>query len=376
MRLSDYITLLVFEIDYHFRGIVSTFTCYFRKHLCLLAIVLSINVFAEPVTYTDQAGRKVEIPKTPERISVVATPAGTMVVALDGSGDRLVATTTNSKNAINEGVLNEFFPILNKISDKVVGKDDSPNIEALLNLNTDLVIQWARKNKSIEAMEAAGLNVAAMQYKKTDIAKTWLNDMGIILNKSQKAKEILDWQEKTYQNIVAKTKYIEDKNKPSVLYLMDESSAASSESHFQFYIDTAGAKNAIKVKGNIINIDPEMILNANPDIIWLFGFNINLKPNDIYTNPIYSEIKAVKNHHVYKVPVGGDRWDPPNQELALALEWFTRTVHPNILPGSMREHLKSALEFLYGKEATDEQLDIMLRAEINKDASGYKGIIN
>lgn len=161
--LFNYITRIICEIDYHLRGVVSTFTISLRKQLCLLAIVLSINVFAEPITYTDQAGRKVEIPKTPERISVVATPAGTMVVALDGSGDKLVATTTNSKNAIDEGVLNEFFPVLNNISDKVVGKDDSPNIEALLNLNTDLVIQWARKNKSIEAMEAAGLNVAAMK---------------------------------------------------------------------------------------------------------------------------------------------------------------------------------------------------------------------
>ncbi len=342
---------------------------------CMLTLPFVNTAIAEPITYTDQAGREVTLDKTPERIATIATPAGSMVVSLDGSGDRLVATSQNSKNAIVEGVLNEFFPVLNNLSSNIIGKEGAPNIEELLNLETDLVIQWARKTKSMDAMQAAGLKVAGMKYKKIDIAKTWLTDIGIILNQSPKAAKILAWHDETYKRITEKTKTITEDKKPKVLYLINEKRAAGPSSHFQFFMDTAGAKNAIETKGQFIDVDAELVLKANPDIIWLFGFNMKMTPDKIYENPIYADLKAVKNHRVYKVPVGGDRWDPPNQEFALGWEWFTRTVHPDLLGGSMRQSLKDAMPLLYGKSPTEEQIDLMLRAKMNKDGKDYQKII-
>ncbi|MBL4601288.1 MAG: ABC transporter substrate-binding protein, partial [Emcibacteraceae bacterium] len=183
----------------------------------LKVLLLSYGIFAWPIvnstqaqtiTYTDQAGRLVKLDKIPERIATIATPAGSMVVTLSGNGDRLVGTSQNSKNALIEGVLNEFFPILNNVSSNIIGNEGNANIEELLNLETDLVLQWARNTKSIEAMENAGLNVVGMRYKKIDIAKTWLTDIGIILRNSSKAEEILAWHDAAYKRITDKTRTI------------------------------------------------------------------------------------------------------------------------------------------------------------------------
>lgn len=343
---------------------------------CMFAIPLVNTSYAETITYTDQADRVITLEKIPERIATIATPAGSMVVAISGNGDRLVGTSQNSKNALVEGVLNEFFPKLNDISSNIIGKNGDANIEELLNLETDLVLQWARNAKSIEAMEAAGLNVAGMLYKKIAIARTWLTDIGIILRNSPKAEEILAWHDAAYKRITDKTKNIADADKPSVLYLLSEKRAAGPASHFQFFMDTAGAKNAMPTKAKFIDVDAEMVLKADPDIIWLFGFNMKMTPDKIYANPIFADLKAVQNHRVYKVPVGGDRWDPPNQEFALGWEWFTRTVHPDLLDGSIRESIKTAFPMLYGKTPTDAQIDLMLRAEMNRDGLDYAKIIH
>lgn len=351
-----------------------------RSALALLAsamIGLAASPFAQadPISFTDQAGRDVTLPGVPKRVAAVASPAGSMVVTMANDGETLVGTSPNSRNAMIEGVLNEFYPGLNNVSSAIISKEGTPNIEELLNLEADVVLQWARKTKSLDALEAAGLTAVGMKYRKIDIAKTWLTDIALMMDQEDKAKKILAWHQEAYKRITDKTKQIADDKKPSVLYLLNPKRAAGPKSHFQFFMDTAGAKNAMKVDAKFIDVDPEMVLEANPDIIWLFGFNMKMTPETIYNNPIFADLNAVKNKRVYKVPVGGDRWDPPNQEFPLGWEWFTRTVHPTLLDGSIRQSIKDAYPMLYGKVPTEEQLDHMLRAKMNKDAKDYKIII-
>lgn len=344
--------------------------------IALLSIaIVNSNAMADPISFKDQAGRQVTLDGVPQRITTIATPSGSMIVTMANGGDTLVGTVPNSRNAIMEGVLNEFFPVLNNLSSDILSKDGTANIEELLNLETDLVLQWARNEKSIKAMEAAGLTVVGMKYAKLDIAKNWLTDIGIMLEQTQKAEKILDWHEAAYARITAQTSQVAENDRPTVLYMLSETRAAGPLSHFQFYMDTAAANNAIEIESKFVDVDPEMVLAADPDIIWLFGFNMKMTPDKIYNNPIFADLKAVKSHRVYKVPVGGDRWDPPNQEFPLSLEWFTRTVHPELLEGSIRDSIKTAYPMLYGQVPSKEQLDLMLRAEMNKDGRDYARIM-
>jgi len=329
---------------------------------------------AKPISFKDHLGRQIELDAVPKRVASVATPGGSMVVTIVNDGETLVATTPKSNSGLRNGVLTEFFPGLNNVVSNIVSNNNTPNIEELLYLKPDVVIQWARKTKSIEAMEVAGLTVVALKYAKTDIAKTWLSTLGIMMDKSDKANDILQWHQSAYERIISKTGSIGENKKPKVLYMMSPERAAGPLSHVQFFIDTAGAQNALVSKEKFIYIDPEMLLKANPDIIWIAGYNMKFFPETIYNNPIFSEVNAVKNRRIYKVPVGGGRWDPPNQELPLACEWYTRTVHPDLLDGSIRDSIKKAYQVLYGKIPSKEQLDKILRVKINSGADAYEVI--
>lgn len=291
--------------------------------LSLSAIALTggnESAVAAPINFTDQAEHEVSLPGIPKRVAAIASPAGSMVVTMANDGENLVGTSPNCRNAIIEGVLNEFYPGLNNVSSDIISKEGTPNIEELLNLEADVVLQWARKTKSLDALEAAGLTAVGMKYKKIDITKTWLTDIALIMDQEQKAKGIL----KCYKRITDKTKKIADDKKPSVLYLLASNLTARPLSHFQFFLDVAGANNAMKVGAKFIDVDAEMLLEANLDIIWLFGFNMKMTSDKIYQNPIFADIDAIKNKRIHKVPVGGNRWDPLNQEFPLSWEWFTR----------------------------------------------------
>lgn len=331
------------------------------------------EVLVEPsrISFMDHRGKLIEMDAVPKRIASVAMPAGSLVVTLAHDGETLVATSPKSFVAMKEGVLMDFYPGLNNVTPNLMSEDDTPNIEELLNLEPDVVLQWARKTKSIDAMEAAGLKVVGLKYEKINMPQTWLTTLGLMMDQSDKVKEILDWHKSSFEYLIGKTSKIPDSEKLTVLYLPAPRRAAGMLSHIQFFIDTAGAKNAMTGEMAFINIDPEMILKANPDIIWLAGFNMKLFPETIYNDPVYSEVNAVKNRRVYKVPVGGARWDPPNQERPLANEWYTRTVSPDLLDGSIRDHIRTAYNMLYDKIPTEEQLDKMLHMEVNGGARDY-----
>ena len=80
-------------------------------------------------------------------------------------------------------------------------------------------------------------------------------------------------------------------------------------------------------------ITAETLLAWDPDIIIMNYYDVNQKPSDIYDNPVFSELKAVKNHRIFKTPL----LDPGSQEAPLIWQWMATRR----LPRGLR--LRSAL---------------------------------
>lgn len=348
------------------------------RTLCagLLGATSAFNTAAaDEITLTDHNGVEVTMPDSPKRIATLATLADNMVISLDGGIDRLVGTPPNSKSYLENGLIGQFFPAIANVSGQVVGNDGQPNIEELLNLNPDVVLQWGRKQSSIEAIEAAGLTAVGLKYKPRGMPKAWLTTLGTLMEQPARAEKFLNWHDEVYADITARTAKIAPEDRPRVLYMTHENRVGALKSHLQFYIETAGGRNVADMPQKFVEIDPEMLLKWDPDVIWVFGFNPRFTPKTLYENPIYADIKAVRNKRIYKVPSGGSRWDGPNQEFGLSMEWFTRTLHPDLMPGSFRDKISAAYPMLYGHEVSDAQIDTILRRDTNIDAAGYDRIL-
>jgi iron complex transport system substrate-binding protein len=74
---------------------------------------------------------------------------------------------------------------------------------------------------------------------------------------------------------------------------------------------------------------------------------------------------------VLRVPIGGYRWDAPNQESPLMWRWLGELAHPETFDFKLRDEMKNRYRFLYGHELTDAQIDRVIRLDQNGPAAGY-----
>jgi len=336
---------------------------------CCLALA-SVPAAAEQISFEDQIGRQVTLDGVPKSVVSLARPAPAMVLSMAQDGSVMDGMNKSTFKALKQGVFPDFFPEFLNASTKTTGKDRDANIEEILRVNPDIVLQWGRAGKSIKALEAAGLKVAALRYTKDNIAQHWLRDLGIMFQQSDRVKEIFEWHDQVAADLKAKVGEIPEDQKQTVLYMRAPNEAAGPFSHFQKYVELAGLRNILEDSA-FVEVDAEMILLGDPDVIWLFGPNPKVSPKMFYENPIYTDLKAVKSKRIYKVPLGGARWDPPNQESPLAWEWYVRTAHPKLLDGSIRESITAAYPLLYGQVPTDAQMDRILRMDQNAGAADY-----
>ena len=70
------------------------------------------------------------------------------------------------------------------------------------------------------------------------------------------------------------------------------------------------------------------------------GFEPKLSPKNYIEHPVFSVTDAAVNKTVYSMPLGGYRWDPPNQESPLTWMWLGMLTYPEFHKYSLRDEIK------------------------------------
>jgi iron complex transport system substrate-binding protein len=94
-------------------------------------------------------------------------------------------------------------------------------------------------------------------------------------------------------------------------------------------------------------------------------------PQDIYSDPVWQNVSAVRSKRVYKVPLGGYRWDPPGQESPLMWHWLGDIAFPQ-QRSAVRDKAAEYFRFLYNHELTKAELDKILRTAENLPSADYR----
>lgn len=317
----------------------------------------------------DQMGRKVELPAEINRIVTLPIPMPSIIYAVDGTGEKIVGMHPKSMTAVKDSTLNILAPELKEVSTNFVESGFVVNIEELLKLEPDLVFQWAHQEKEIKKMENAGLTVIGVKYGTQDDLEVWMEMLGKIFEKEDRVEKIIQYHRETINSIVSKLKNIKEKEKPRVFYLASEKPGTAGEETFNnYWMEVTGAINVannISGWGNIVNM--EQVLGWNPEIIYIGNF-CDLQPEDLLKNRVegqdWSNIDAVKNGRVYKIPIGGYRWDPPNVETPLMLKWLAQIQYSDIFDDyEMSEEIKSFYKRFHDYELSDEMINEILKVK-------------
>ena len=316
----------------------------------------------------DAVGRNVTIKKNVTRIVTLPVPSAATVTAIDGGGNSLVGMHELSMKAIKEGILGEMYPELLNVS-VVLGGYHEPNIEQLVQLEPDVVIQWTWETDSIAAMEALSIPVVTIDYGDQPKGEECIRITGEMLGKEDIAEEMIRVHHEVIAEIFSKTAQIADRPRATYMWSVEPLSCAHAKNYNQFYIDLTGAINvAEKIPARGVNM--EQIYVWDPEFIYISNF-CPTWPMELLNNTIegqdWSYVSAVKNGNVYKVPLGGYRWDPPNHESPLMWKWMANIHHPDVFQYDIRNEIKQYYLSFYDYEVSEEQISEILHCEENPE---------
>jgi len=329
----------------------------------------------EGITLTDQRGVSVTIDGPVERLVTFPMPAAALFASVAGSAESLAAMHPSSRAAIAEGILGTIFPEALEVETGITsGGVFAPNVEALLNLDPDLVVQWAgRGDELLEPMEAVGLPVIGLTYGTQEDTETWVRTLAAAIDEPGRADLIIGRHSEAIEQITARAAELPEDERVSALYFLraENSLEVRGEgSYNHFYMDMVGAVNPAGPSGSRPEINAEQLLVWNPDVILLGNFDA-ATPQDFYDNPLFSALTAVQERQVYKMPLGGYRWDPPSQESPLAWMWLAELLYGDRMDFDLHGEMRSFFADVYGHDLSDAQIDAILRAAMNGGNRGY-----
>jgi len=352
------------------------------RNSSILALAFSIPWLmspaqSQPVQITDMTGRKLELAAPASRIATIPIPLASTIIALDGKPDRLVGMNKLARSAIAEGILGRIFPKALEIPDTIAGANFAPNIEALAATRPDLVIQWGdRGDEIVKPIANAGLTTMLVAYGDEARGREFMNITAKAMGRSDRIGPIVEWRARVQAEIEAKTAAIPAEKKPRALYLLRflEGVQAAGEGgavYMDFWIKLAGGRNATAPLEGMKSVNKEQVAAWDPEVIFLNSFEPQLTVDHVYNDPILSQTRAARAKRVYKMPLGGYRWDPPNQESPLTWMWVANLLHPDIFRYDLRAEMTRAYKTLYGHDLKPEEIDEILWMSMQGKSAHY-----
>lgn len=334
---------------------------------------------AGEVTLVDQRGTRVVLPRAAARVVTVPMPAASLLVAVDGGVEHLVGMHQASWAAMRDGVLGEFFPQALDIAHDIAAADFTPNVESLVALRPDAVAQWADEGTGVLApLENAGLTVVGLRYGRQEDLDTWITLFATLLGQEERGRQIRSMMAASLAAVRAEHSTA-TASAPRVLYFnrfAEGLKVAAKGTYNDFCIRLVGGTNPAAGPGGVaapgmVGVDVEQVVAWDPDIILLGNFD-GAMPEDVYASPAWRTIAAVRSRQVYRVPLGGYRWDPPSHESPLMWRWLGQVVRPGESRVDLRAEVDRYYRLYYGRTATAAQLRSILWSEANAGSAHYE----
>ena len=243
-------------------------------------------------------------------------------------------------------------------------------------LRPDLVLVNAPDKRTRDAVRNAGIPAFGISPSKWhyDIIEThaqWMKSLSEIWPEHKGKGDLIDSRSKAIAKMVAdRTKDLRPEERSKVLFLFryDARQIVTSGRNFfgQYWCDAVGARNvAESVTADNANaiVSMEQIYAWNPDVVFITNFTA-ATPADLFDNKMaghdWSDVKAVKDKRVYKLPLGIYRSYTPSADTPLTLLWMAKQVYPSRFADiDLTKEVKAWYKDVFGVTLTDADVDMM-----------------
>lgn len=335
--------------------------------VCLLLLALLVgcgqekteNPPAETYTFTDSAGRTVELPKQIDRIAPSGGLAQMALFAI--APDKLVGVSGQWKDAALPYVGDQYrdLPVLGQF----YGMKNF-NKEAVLSANPQVIIDVGEKKATIvedmdQIQTSLGIPVIFIEARldNTDEAYRTLEK---ILGRETEGNALADYCHTVY----ARSKELSAKiqNKPTLLYLggaQGNMAVVKGSFHAQI-VDLLADNIAVTTapaEGSMSQVSMEQILAWNPAFLVIAAET----EADFSALP-WRELRAVQSQRVLRVPAKPFDWmgRPPSVNRFMGLSWLAARLYPGESGINLHEEMKAYYRLFYHYELNDAECETLL----------------
>lgn len=319
----------------------------------------------------DELNREVEINSTERLVMGSVLPYFSTWFVATNSTEEIVGIHPNSYNAAAHSILKDISPTITSAKTNFI-ENGEINIEQLLSLNPDVFFEAAAQEKTVKKVAETGITTVALDtatdsLDPLDTFKRWLKITGEITGTTERPDQILAEAEANQKAIydTLDAANLKEEDKPRVFFLQyhsdGEISTAGTNMHGNRWLDATGGIDVAAEAGidGVKAINMEQVYDMNPDIIFITNFT-ETQPEDLINNTFkgqdWSQVKAVQDGKVYKMPLGIYRWYPPSGDAPLMLKWMSQKLYPELFTHDMNVEIKDYYKRYYGYDLTDDQV--------------------
>jgi iron complex transport system substrate-binding protein len=324
------------------------------------------TVPGDKVTFTDQAGRTVTIPKTIKKVYGTSPIATDLVYML---APDMLAGWNFEPAAVEKKFTLEKYQSLPNLGGWY-GKNNTGNIEEIIKAAPDIIlsvgtIDDASKTQADRIQEQLKIPVVQVDGALTKSGDAF-RYIGKLLGATDRAEQLAAYCDGVVAEAQANTAKLTDAGKVNVYYAEGTEGLNTDPSGSQHteILDLVGAINVAQVKNasgygmaavsleQVIAWDPALILVASDPSQQTQVFKA------ITTSADWASIAAVKTKAVYQIPHGPFDWfdRPPCPSRILGIRWVGSLLYPDLYKYDMKAEVKKFYTLFYQMDLSDSQL--------------------
>lgn len=329
----------------------------------ILLLILTLSSHAK--TIKDRTGADIEVPQNIEKAFGSSPPMNYLLYALDPkkmSGLNFKAKNNNN-DASKEFLSKEFLSL--DVIGSFHGGGQSINLETLIKHKPDLILLW----EDDLLIERVSSEIQKTKIPTITLPFRYIEDMpyafsfaGEAIGQKQRGDLLASYAQKIIDEISDSLKSA----KATKYYYAEGVDGLSTECHISFHVEAlnfAGGENVHKCQqGAVLGLERisfERLLSYDPEIIIAQN---ELVYKNIFTNPIWKHLDAVKENRVFLVPNKPFNWidRPPSFMRIIGIQWLTKIFHPEIYKIDLDKRVKEFYSSYLNVDISDKQVKQIL----------------
>lgn len=311
------------------------------------------------ISFTDSAGRQIEVPANITRIAPSGSLAQIVLFAL--APDMFVGLPSKWAPVAEQYLDAKYYnlPILGQFYGS-----GNLNLEEIAKVDPQIIIDVGESKSSIVEdmdgiMKQVGIPTVHIEATTETMGEAY-RMLGKLLGREKEAEVLAQYCEEIKSNTQDIMKRVGDDGKADLLYCSGENGLnvlAKGSFHSEILDQVSNNVAVVKdisSKGTGNPVDMEQIVLWDPKVI-IFA------PDSIYSkvaeDKAWQELTAIKNGNYYEVPMGPYNWmgSPPSVNRYMGMVWITQLLYPEKTQYNAYEEAARYYELFYHWKLTESQ---------------------